>query len=293
MRRFVVFILIGIVLSVTAFADKKPKKSKKNQAADTTIVTEPKTDSVKMSRSDCLKLTSDSLLLQLKSGSEIFTPHVDALMGHLMKEDSNQADKATLLQFTQKIVSDLRPIPLKQDSMRRLLVKWIEIQRDISDIQRVLSSSYDATKLEMANQTLQQLNLNCKGTALEEQIEFLKKGVKYYKNKMAVRRVGDIIDELYELRADSILPKDSALVADSTSTAGIDKMARRDSLYNEIVGHQGRNHLIDYVPYAASLRKKVIEAFPFDSEQHVMLEQAHWDVIEAIRKEIASIISNK
>lgn len=291
MKRLVVFVFICTILSTMAFADKKPKKPKKKQKADTTLVAEPKVDSVKVSKADSLQMVADSLLLQLKSSSGIFIPHVDELMIHLMEGDADSARQVTLMQFAQKVILDLRPLQLQKDSVRRQLVVWIGIHRDISDIQQVLSSSYNASKLEQADQTLQRLDSTCRGTTMEKQLEFLKKGVRYYKNKMAIRRVGDIIDELYELKADSTLFADSMFVADTIIAVDAAQIARRDSLFGEIVNHQGRNHLIDYVPYAVSLRKKVVEAFPCDGEKHVLLEQTHWDAVEAVRKEIGSIIN--
>ena len=293
MRRFVVFMLICIVLSVMAFSDKKPKKSRKRQKADTALVVKSEVDSVKVSKADSLQMVADSLLLQLNSGNGLFIPHIDALMTHLIEGDADSMRQATLMQFAQKVIHDLHPFQLKQDSVLRLLVKWIKIQRDIQSVQMVLSISYDAAKLEQADQTLHRLDSACGEMALKTKLEFLKKGVRYYKNKMAIRRVGDIIDELYELKADSTLFADSMQVEDSACTVGAAQIARRDSLYGEIVNHQGRNHLIDYVPYAVSLRKKIVDAFPFDSEKHVLLEQADWDAVEAIRKEIMSIINNK
>lgn len=282
MKRFFVLILVCSVLSVIASADKKPKKSKgETPKADTTLVetNQQKADTIKVSVKDSLQICADSLLRQLKSESGLVTPHLDAFITWLIEGDTVASHQDDLVRFGVKVIGDMKPLKFRNDSIRRQLVAHHEALDIVSKIQHTLSSSYNAANIGLAEQhlvTLEKYKLN---PYLTRRVEVLSKGVRYYKNKMAIRRVGDIVDELYDLKADSTLfGADSVLYVN------------RDSIFREIIHHQGRNHLIDYVPYATSLRQKIVEAFPYDSEKHVLLEEAQWDCVEAVRKEIESIL---
>ena len=283
MKRFVVLVLVCSVLSVVAFADKKPKKSKINeQKVDTTLVVknQQKKDSVKLSVTDSLQMCADSLLSQLKTEKELVTPHLNAFMSRLMDSDTISAHHDEFfVKFGAKVIRDLKTLRFKNDSIHRQFVAYYESLDIMSKIQETLSNSYNVTNIELAEQQLITLGKYKLNSNQRERVDVLSKGVKYYKNRIAIRRVGDIIDELYELKADSVRYNADSLTSDI-----------RDSLFSEIINHQGRNHLIDYVPYAVSLRQKIVDAFPYDSEKHVLFEKVQWDCIEVVRKEIQSIL---
>lgn len=282
MKRSLVLILVCIVLSAIVFADKKPNKSKaKELKADTTFVdtTQQKVDSVKLSVTDSLQICADSLLQQLNKERELVTPHLDAFMIWLMEGDTVSSHRDDLLQFGAKVIGDMKTLHFQNDSIRCQLVAYHEALGVMSKIQQTLSSSYNAASLNLAEQQLLSLGKYQFNPYIKDRLEVLSKGVRYYKNKMAIRRVGDIIDELFELKADSTL-----FGSDSV------QIGVRDSIFSEIIYHEGRNHLINYVPYAASLRQKIVDAFPYDSDKHVLLEEAFWDSVEAVRKETDSIL---
>lgn len=282
MKRLVGLVLVCSVLSVVAFADKKPKKSKnKEQIADSTLVVtnHQKKDSVKLSVTDSLQMCTDSLLRQLKTEKELVTPHLNTFIMWLMDGDTIPAQHNELVMFGEKVISDMKTLRFQNDSIRRQFIAYYESLDIMSKIQETLSNSYNVTNIELAEQQLISLGKYKLNSYQRERVGVLSKGVKYYKNKIAIRRVGDIIDELYELKADSVRYNTDSLSSDI-----------RDSLFSEIINHQGRNHLIDYVPYAVSLRQKIVDAFPYDSEKHVLFEKAQWDCIEVVRKEILSIL---
>lgn len=282
MKRLVFFVLVCSVLSVVAFADKKPKKSKnKEQKADSTLVvtTHQKKDSVKLSVIDSLQMCTDSLLRQLKTEKELVTPHLNGFMIWLMDGDTIPAHHDELVKFGAKVIRDMKTLRFQNDSIHRQFVAYYEALDIMSKIQETLSNSYNVTKIELAEQQLISLEKYKLNPYQRGRVEVLSKGVKYYKNRIAIRRVGDIIDELYELKADSVRFNADSLTLDV-----------RDSLFSEIINHQGRNHLIDYVPYAVSLRQKIVDAFPYDSKKHILLERVQWDCVEVVRKEIQSIL---
>lgn len=273
MKKIVVLILACIVLSLTAFADKKPKKSNEDgQGADITTVVLPPTDKDIL---DSLQQSADSLLKLLGNRKELVIPNLDMFMVWLMNSDTVDSDHDIMIRFGEMVIDDIRFLRLQNDndSVYRQFVSYHEASKIISNIQQILSCSYDENKIGCLEHQLGKLEKNKLTLRQREQLDYLTKGVKYYKNKISFRRVGDIINELYELKSDSTLNGDSVYQI-------------RDSIFGEIINHQGRNYLINYVPYTVKLRQKVVDSFSYDDCGHVLFDSAKWDIIEKINEEI-------
>lgn len=279
MKKIVAMILACIILSSTALADKKPKKSKKDkQNTDTTEVVLPPSNKDIL---DSLQLSADSLLKQLENRKELEIPGLDMFMKWLMDSDTVDSDHDIMIRFGEMVIDDIRSLQLQNDndSVYKQFLSYHEASKIISKIQNILSCSYDENKIADAECQLAELEKIQLTLRQQEQSDFLSRGVKYYKNRMCFRRVGDIINELYELKSDSTLTGDSAEVYQV-----------RDSIFHEIINHQGRNHLINYVPYTAKLRQDVVDSFSYDDNGCVSFESAEWDIIDGVKKKIELIL---
>ena len=147
MKKIVVLILACIVLSLTAFADKKPKKSNEDgQGADITTVVLPPTDKDIL---DSLQQSADSLLKLLGNRKELVIPNLDMFMVWLMNSDTVDSDHDIMIRFGEMVIDDIRFLRLQNDndSVYRQFVSYHEASKMISNIQQILSCSYDENKI--------------------------------------------------------------------------------------------------------------------------------------------------
>ena len=281
MKRNIVLILVCLTISPISFASKRYGTSIETTIDTMKTVKDMQTaDPFNTCITDSLQVCADSLLQLFKADKSLVTPHLNSFMKWLMNSDTMAIHQEIAYKFANKLIIETRSLSPKNNVIRRQLIQYYESLGLILQVKQILSIPYNAKKIELAEKNLNILDKHELNPYLTEQLDELKRGVKYYKNKIAIRRIGDIIEELYTLRADTTLFKND----------GSPKNEIRDSLFTEIISHQGRNHLINYVPYAASLRQKIVDSFPFDKDKHVLIENARWDVIETVRKEIESIL---
>lgn len=281
MKRLSILVLLCMVMACSASADNKKKRRTSVTPADSTLNASP-TDGVAMqsikpvSIADSLQEEGDRWLRQLAQYDTVATPHLDALMERLMT-DTITKRQDVMLRLCRKILSDTKGLHWNSDSTKRRLAAYVEAADMMIQVNEILAAPFNAERLAWADERLKALLQQQLTATTKERVEVQAKGVKYYKNKMALRRVGDIIDELYEMKADTTLAADSI------------PSQRTDSLFAEIVEHEGRNHLIAYVPYADGLRRKVVDAFVRD-ERGLLWKETQWQVVEAVRKEIEDVL---
>jgi len=232
----------------------------------------------KTSVTDSLQACADSLLKELRTSNGIFTPHVDSFMRWLIEADTTEERHEIIMSFGTKIIGDMHTLPLRSDSVCRQFIEYKETTAIIQQIELSLSIPFNALKIRQSKTIIANLKKYNLTTRQKKQVENLSYGLKYY--KVAMRRVRDIIDDLYVL-------KDSAVIADDNTATTIEAY---DSLFVEAVNFEERNRLIKYVPYATMLRQKVMDAFAFDTKRHIIIEQTQWETIELVKKEIETVL---
>lgn len=289
--------------------NKKDKKAGKEENKNETQAAQPETKPAevikpKVNPIDSLHHLSSALLSNLRQQAglqPVATPNLNKFIDQLITDTVPEHEKQRL-DLCRQVMRDLRYVNLADKSKCQEMVTFIEQCEAIDLARNTLNQPYDANRIKQATQLLlQKKEKGLFSERMAQQVESLTKSLNYYERKIVLRRVNDLADELLSLRP--LAPEDSTITSEANEAEMLEEQespsdtiaawsVTTDSLFHSAVDHEGRNKFIAFVPYADGLRTQMVNAFTIDDQGHVLVGLTHWDIIEAVKQEVESVLSH-